>query len=174
MYMYLYTDVLPLLARCSLVLDEGLAPSILKLLYLAVTGHPLKVNDKGVPDLEVKPKAPETTHQRHRSWSGTSKQLREDQPVDQSYLCAKLSNHFMNFLCGQELLEDFIVLFLLQSNSTATRWQAHALVYGIYHCCQLEHKVGVSSWCFKLIECIKYMFVKRVCQVMHATRVCVR
>ena len=144
---FTYADVLPLLAQCSLVLDEGLAPSILKLLNLAVRGEPLKVNDKGVPDLEVKVKPQEPSPQRRHSWSGAAKPKGEEQPSDNTYLCTILSNNLMSFLCDQEVLEQFVVLFLLQSNSTATRWQAHALVYGIYHCCQLEHKVGVSSGC---------------------------
>ena len=54
----------------------------------------------------------------------------------------QLTTKLMTFLSKQDLLQRFVVLFLLQSNSTETRWQAHALLYSIFHTSQPEHKVS--------------------------------
>ena len=65
-HMHVHTHTLPynpspvagtlaLLSKCVLFLNEGVSPFLLKLLYIGVSGHPLKTNDKGVPNSEVKP-----------------------------------------------------------------------------------------------------------------------
>ena len=51
----------------------------------------------------------------------------------------------MTFLAEQDRLRQFMVLFLLQSNSMETRWQAHSLLYSIFHTSQPDHKVGLEQ-----------------------------
>ena len=55
-------------------------------------------------------------------------------PVDSS--CeVSLNYQLVQYVCNmieEETLKKFIRIFLLESNTTSVRWQAHSLVYHIY------------------------------------------
>ena len=54
----------------------------------------------------------------------------DGQKIDET-LCVNLIQ-LLNKVVGPELMINFIRTFLLESNSTSIRWQAHSLVFHIY------------------------------------------
>ncbi|XP_043220427.1 E3 ubiquitin-protein ligase UBR4-like isoform X2 [Amphibalanus amphitrite] len=102
--------VLPFLLRASYQLDEGVAPIILQLLQLAVAS----------------PAAP-------AAGSGSSaKHSAQAAESEGSSLSRQLTRQLMGAGPLPAGTARFVRTFLLESNATAIRWQAHALVLSIY------------------------------------------
>ncbi|XP_064650064.1 E3 ubiquitin-protein ligase UBR4-like isoform X3 [Lineus longissimus] len=109
--------VLSFLIQASIVLDEGVAPVLLQLLQCAICG---------------------TKHTQTGSSSSSSskskKEKEKDDTGDSKYdetMCLWLVQQ-VNRDVNRDTLVAFLRSFLLESNSTAVRWQAHALILQIY------------------------------------------
>lgn len=115
--------VLPVLLRISTYqLDEGVSPIILQLLQSAVCNSGESKDSK--------------------SSSSVSKAIRQDRErseesecsIDSKFdpsQCAVLVTQIFSQISGQ-LLIRFIKIFLLETNVTSIRWQAHGLIYAFY------------------------------------------
>ena len=62
-------------------------------------------------------------------------------------VCAALVQTFMSFMDDNSLTK-FITLYLLQTNCTSLRWQAHRLLHTLYEYSQTPEQVGLveSLW----------------------------
>ena len=64
-------------------------------------------------------------------------------------VCAALVQMFLSFVDDQTL-NQFIQLFLLQSNSSSLRWQAHKLLHMLYQYSQSAEQVQLIDQLWKL------------------------
>ena len=123
-------DTLPFLFHISFVLDDGLAPRLLQLLHAAVSGtHRTekeskkdgdgKSGDKGKEKENKTPEVSPETEQR----------------------CQELACHLLKSF-DENTLVKFIRCFLLQSNSSSVRWQAHAFLHCLY---RYNNTTGVTT-----------------------------
>ncbi|XP_066993474.2 E3 ubiquitin-protein ligase UBR4 [Anabrus simplex] len=115
--------VLSFLLQVSCLLDEGVSPTILQLLQCAICAS--KSSGSGSTPAG--------------SNSGTSQARKEREKSDDSDTEARFEEAQCATLVAQinrqvshDLLARFIRTFLLETNATAVRWQAHALVLAIY------------------------------------------
>uniref|UniRef100_A0A6B2EA35 Putative e3 ubiquitin-protein ligase ubr4 n=1 Tax=Phlebotomus kandelakii TaxID=1109342 RepID=A0A6B2EA35_9DIPT len=115
-----HSDILPCLLRISCQqLDEGVSPIVLQLLQSAVcNGSKSAVESKAM-----------VKERRDREKSEES-ECTGDSKFDPG-LCASLVDQIFNQVAPQ-LVTKFIRLFLLETNSTNLRWQAHSLIYAFY------------------------------------------
>ncbi|CAH1119052.1 unnamed protein product [Phaedon cochleariae] len=111
-------DTIQLLLRVSFLLDDGVAPTILQLLQSALVVS------------STSPKKPDASKQvlrkdREKSEDSTIEALFEESSgitlVEQ-----------INSQISREVFARFVKTFMLETNITAVRWQAHALVQSIY------------------------------------------
>ena len=65
--------------------------------------------------------------------------------LDCSDNCNKMADRMIEVFLNHNLLQQFIVSFLLRSNSTVTRWQAHTLVYCLHRFCDTKGKVHTEK-----------------------------
>ncbi|VVC25973.1 Hypothetical protein CINCED_3A011321 [Cinara cedri] len=108
--------VLLYLMRAACLLDEGVSSTILHLLQYAICGAK---NQSGTPlGKESKSKVSKVAEDIENTM------LEEAQ-------CMILVKE-MNKLLNRDILTRFVKTFLLETNSTHIRWQAHALVLSIY------------------------------------------
>ncbi|BFZ02848.1 hypothetical protein BsWGS_05885 [Bradybaena similaris] len=141
LYCHLKQDTLPYLMQASILLDEGVAPTLLQLLQCAICGvkghghsqgsasgssstSPVKLRGKKEKD-SVKIKMDDL------DGSGMFKKGEEgSRPFDDS-LCQELVRQ-LNTTLDRSLFIKFIRTYLLDSNSSGNRWMAHGLVLQIY------------------------------------------
>ncbi|KAG5896473.1 hypothetical protein JTB14_005854 [Gonioctena quinquepunctata] len=111
-------DVIQFLLRVSFLLDEGVSPTILQLLQSA-----LVVNSASAK----KPEAakPASRKEREKSDDSAIEALFEESS------CVVLVEQ-INEQISKEILARFVKTFMLETNTTAVRWQAHALVQSLY------------------------------------------
>lgn len=110
-------DIIQFLIRVSFILDEGVAPTILQLLQCAlVVNTTAKKSDS---------KSSTTRKDREKSDDSTIESLFEESS------CVTLVEQ-INKQISREVLARFIKTFMLETNTTSVRWQAHALVQSIY------------------------------------------
>ena len=137
--------VLPFLLKVSHILDAGVSPLVLQLLQGALCPATKETRDKPSRSKSSSPvKAV-------RKEKGRSEEPEEDsaQPGD-SQLCVVLVQQLAAALSprlppDQAVLALFIEKFLLECNSTATRWQAHGLMVAIHsHSGPMERRHLVS------------------------------
>ena len=64
-------------------------------------------------------------------------------------VCTALVQMFLSFV-DDKTLNQFIQLFLLQSNSSSLRWQAHKLLYTLYQYSQSGEQVQLIDQLWKL------------------------
>lgn len=125
--------VLPSLLRISTFqLDEGVSPIILQLLQSAVCNTNASSSGGGSgevkPEITVKSVVMKVVRQdRERS---EESECSTDSKFDPSQ-CTILVTQIFNQTSAQ-LLTKFIKIFLLETNITSIRWQAHALLYAFY------------------------------------------
>uniref|UniRef100_A0A0K8SV35 E3 ubiquitin-protein ligase UBR4 n=4 Tax=Lygus hesperus TaxID=30085 RepID=A0A0K8SV35_LYGHE len=114
------TTVLPFLVQASTVLEEAVAQTTLQLLQSALCpSGPAKQSSQDT--------ASKTTS------SGTSRPPKEkldDSEVEDAQCLALVRQ--LNTQVPRELLTKFMRAFLLETNASNMRWQAHALVLSIY------------------------------------------
>ena len=125
-------SVLSFLVEAACLLDEGVAPTILQLLQAALCpktdGH----------NLPLPPVAPVSSTSLSRASSSSKRASSEDSEAgllpdvkDPQNVWPQLVSQLHLYL-DRMRLSHFIHSFLLVSNSTAVRWQAHALVLAVY------------------------------------------
>lgn len=111
-------DVIQFLIRVSFLLDDGVAPTILQLLQSAL------VINSGV-------------NKKSDSKSSTSRKDREksdDSAIEALFeesSCVTLVEQ-INKQISREVFARFVKTFMLETNVTAVRWQAHGLIQAIY------------------------------------------
>nr|CAD7443272.1 unnamed protein product [Timema bartmani] len=118
--------VLSFLLQVSCLLDEGVCPTILQLLQCAICGTksatPSQTPSSG--STTAAPAAPSRKEREKSEDSDTEARFEEAQ-------CVSLVTQ-INKQVSPELLARFVKSFLLETNATTVRWQAHALVLAIY------------------------------------------
>lgn len=123
-------SILPFLINVSFLLDEGVSPIILQLLQCALCGA------KAIQQQQV------TGNSTSQVSTSPSKQRKdkektetEDESADSSKndlaQCMALAQQVNKFV-DRNLLSFFMCAFLLESNSTSVRWQAHSLIFHLH------------------------------------------
>lgn len=133
--------VLPSLLRISTYqLDEGVSPIILQLLQSAVC------NNNAAETTKPEPKTIVTKIIRHDRERSEESETSIDSKFDPSQ-CAHLVTQIFN-QTPNSLLIKFIKIFLLETNITSIRWQAHGLLYAFYENSNSQQKERLlnSMW----------------------------
>ncbi|KAM8927577.1 E3 ubiquitin-protein ligase UBR4 isoform 2-T2 [Pelodytes ibericus] len=130
-------SVLYFLLQVSFLVDEGVSPVLLQLLSCALCGSKV---------LSATPSSGSSTGQSTsgsgqpglQSKSSTKKSKKEEKDKDgegsnsqEEQLCTALVNQ-LNKFADKETLIQFLRCFLLESNASSVRWQAHCLALHIY------------------------------------------
>ncbi|KAJ8300178.1 hypothetical protein KUTeg_021697 [Tegillarca granosa] len=126
-------DVLSFLVRSSIVLDEGVSPTLLQLLQLALCGSTGGSGSKPQPQASDSSGSTSSPAKQKKD-KDKDKDKNEDSDDGQKY-DESLSINLVQLLTrilDKSLMIKFIQTFLLESNATSIRWQAHSLVYNIY------------------------------------------
>lgn len=100
---------------------SGVAPTILQLLQCAV------VNNTSATNKKTSESSKPTTSRKEREKSDDS----ATESVFDETSCALLVEQ-VNKKVSKEVLAGFIKTFMLETNATSVRWQAHALVLAMY------------------------------------------
>ncbi|XP_064395390.1 E3 ubiquitin-protein ligase UBR4-like isoform X5 [Halichondria panicea] len=132
------TNTLPYLLHVSMVLNEGVAPLILRLLHAALAGvPPAKTTPTNAAEREGILRRPSKKDKEAAKEKETTKQPEPDKEA-----CSVLVQTFLSSI-DEASLSRFISLFLLQSNSTSLRWQAHKLLHTLYQYSQTPQQVSL-------------------------------
>ncbi|XP_069598111.1 E3 ubiquitin-protein ligase UBR4 isoform X6 [Ranitomeya imitator] len=128
-------SVLYFLLQVSFLVDEGVSPVLLQLLSCALCGSKVLSTASGSSA------APSSSSGQSgsQSKSSTKKSKKEEKDKDkegdgssqEEQLCTALVNQ-LNKFADKETLIQFLRCFLLESNASSVRWQAHCLALHIY------------------------------------------
>lgn len=143
-YCQLKQDTLPYLMQASVLLDEGVAPTLLQLLQSAICGVKSHGQAGGASSgggssdssttspVKMKIKKDKDRSSKAEDLDGGSKKVEseESRPFDER-LCQELVRQ-LNATLDMNLFIKFVRTYLLDSNSSSNRWMAHALVLQIY------------------------------------------
>uniref|UniRef100_A0A3Q2Q7B9 E3 ubiquitin-protein ligase UBR4-like domain-containing protein n=1 Tax=Fundulus heteroclitus TaxID=8078 RepID=A0A3Q2Q7B9_FUNHE len=135
-------SVLYFLLQVSFLVDEGVSPVLLQLLSCALCGSKvLASSSSGSSSLSGGGSGSAGqggASQSSQSKSSSKKSKKEDKEKDkegeisqEDQLCMALVSQ-LNKFADKETLIQFLRCFLLESNSSAVRWQAHCLALHIY------------------------------------------
>uniref|UniRef100_A0A673KP75 E3 ubiquitin-protein ligase UBR4 n=1 Tax=Sinocyclocheilus rhinocerous TaxID=307959 RepID=A0A673KP75_9TELE len=125
-------SVLYFLLQVSFLVDEGVSPVLLQLLSCALCGSKVLAASSGASG--------GGSSQPSQSKSSSKKSKKEDKEKDkegdgagsqEDQLCMALVSQ-LNKFADKETLIQFLRCFLLESNSSSVRWQAHCLTLHIY------------------------------------------
>ncbi|XP_016138625.1 E3 ubiquitin-protein ligase UBR4 [Sinocyclocheilus grahami] len=125
-------SVLYFLLQVSFLVDEGVTPVLLQLLSCALCGSKVLAASSGASG--------GGSSQPSQSKSSSKKSKKEDKEKDkegdgagsqEDQLCTALVSQ-LNKFADKETLIQFLRCFLLESNSSSVRWQAHCLTLHIY------------------------------------------
>lgn len=105
-------------------LIEGVAPTVLQLLQSAVCANTTTANTK---KSETSSKSSQSSSRKERERSDESE---SDSKFEENN-CITLVDQ-LNKQVVPEVLACFIKAFLLETNATTVRWQAHALILAVY------------------------------------------
>uniref|UniRef100_A0A8C8CQK5 UBR-type domain-containing protein n=1 Tax=Oncorhynchus tshawytscha TaxID=74940 RepID=A0A8C8CQK5_ONCTS len=131
-------SILYFLLQVSFLVDEGVSPVLLQLLSCALCGS--KVLASSSSSSSSGGGSGGTGTQSSQSKSSSKKSKKEDKEKDkegdgvgsqEDQLCTALVSQ-LNKFADKETLIQFLRCFLLESNSSAVRWQAHCLALHIY------------------------------------------
>uniref|UniRef100_A0A1I8NYS2 UBR-type domain-containing protein n=1 Tax=Stomoxys calcitrans TaxID=35570 RepID=A0A1I8NYS2_STOCA len=127
----IHEDVIPVLIEIACYqLDDGVSPIILQLLQAALCNNIQAVKQQ---------QQSENTGTGGSSGSGKTRSDRDkseeiemtfDSKFDSTH-CSTFVHQIFRFV-SDALLNKFVRIFLLETNITSIRWQAHSLVYAIY------------------------------------------
>ncbi|XP_057678820.1 E3 ubiquitin-protein ligase UBR4 isoform X1 [Corythoichthys intestinalis] len=132
-------SVLYFLLQVSFLVDEGVSPVLLQLLSCAICGSKVLANSSSLSS-GGSSGGQGGTSQSSQSKSSSKKSKKEDKEKDkegdgagsqEDQLCMALVSQ-LNKFADKETLIQFLRCFLLESNSSAVRWQAHCLALHIY------------------------------------------
>lgn len=119
-------EILPFLFEISCILDDGVSPTILQLLQCALCCSKLEKSTSGQEvKSAINSSASATRKDREKSDDSETDAKFEEA---QSILLVQQINKFVS----RKLLSKFVKAFLLETNATNVRWQAHALILAIY------------------------------------------
>ncbi|XP_064028194.1 E3 ubiquitin-protein ligase UBR4 isoform X5 [Pogoniulus pusillus] len=137
-------SVLYFLLQVSFLVDEGVSPVLLQLLSCALCGSKvLSVASSSGSSSTSSTSAPAASGSGQpttQSKSSTKKSKKEEKEKEregeslgsqEDQLCTALVNQ-LNKFADKETLIQFLRCFLLESNSSSVRWQAHCLALHIY------------------------------------------
>uniref|UniRef100_A0A2C9K8S7 UBR-type domain-containing protein n=1 Tax=Biomphalaria glabrata TaxID=6526 RepID=A0A2C9K8S7_BIOGL len=149
MYCKLKQDTLPYLIQASILLDEGVAPTLLQLLQCALCGvkghgHTAGSNSSSTSPIKVKSKKEKETVKiktDELDSAGKKTEGEETRPFDEN-LCRELVRQLTATL-DKNLFIKFVRTYLLDSNSSSNRWMAHGLVLQIYRNSNEEEQQNV-------------------------------
>ncbi|KAL5011609.1 hypothetical protein ScPMuIL_010160, partial [Solemya velum] len=146
-------EVMPFLVRASIALDEGVASTFLQLLLCALCGTkalqtpaPGSAPSTGSPAKQKREKEKDRDRDRDRNDDSDDGQKHDEG------LCIILVQMMVKVL-DKNLLTMFIQTFLLESNNTNIRWQAHSLVHQLYMNSSLKQQEELLDlmwdlWCY--------------------------
>ncbi|XP_020299583.1 E3 ubiquitin-protein ligase UBR4 isoform X2 [Pseudomyrmex gracilis] len=121
--------VLSYLFAISTLLDEGVSPTVLQLLQCAICSNTKSKEAKDVKSKDSKP----TTGTRERREREKSEDSDSEARFEETQ-CLPLVEQIQKQV-HPTLLMKFIQTFLLETNNTNVRWQAHSLILAIYKNC---------------------------------------
>ncbi|XP_057245015.1 E3 ubiquitin-protein ligase UBR4-like, partial [Malurus melanocephalus] len=135
-------SVLYFLLQVSFLVDEGVSPVLLQLLSCALCGSKVLSVASSSASSSASSTAPAASGsgQAAQSKSSTKKSKKEEKEKEregegagsqEDQLCTALVNQ-LNKFADKETLIQFLRCFLLESNSSSVRWQAHCLALHIY------------------------------------------
>ncbi|CAG03215.1 unnamed protein product [Tetraodon nigroviridis] len=135
-------SVLYFLLQVSFLVDEGVSPVLLQLLSCALCGSKVLASSTSASLSGGGSSSTGQTgaSQASQSKSSSKKSKKEDKEKDkdgdsvgsqEDQLCMALVSQ-LNKFADKETLIQFLRCFLLESNSSAVRWQAHCLALHIY------------------------------------------
>ncbi|XP_067624888.1 protein purity of essence isoform X2 [Eurosta solidaginis] len=121
----IHEDVIPVLIEIACYqLDDGVSPILLQLLQAALCNNIQAVKQQHQP--------PPGTSSKLRSDRDKSEEieLSFDSKFDPAH-CSTFVHQIFRFV-SDSLLNKFVRIFLLETNITSIRWQAHSLIFAIY------------------------------------------
>ncbi|KAJ7306602.1 hypothetical protein JRQ81_009992 [Phrynocephalus forsythii] len=137
-------SVLYFLLQVSFLVDEGVSPVLLQLLSCALCGSKVLAAGSSSGSSGSSASAPAgsgTGQASGQSKASAKKSKKEEKEKDregegssgsqEDQLCTALVNQ-LNKFADKETLVQFLRCFLLESNSSSVRWQAHCLTLHIY------------------------------------------
>ncbi|XP_059232403.1 E3 ubiquitin-protein ligase UBR4 isoform X2 [Mustela nigripes] len=138
-------SVLYFLLQVSFLVDEGVSPVLLQLLSCALCGSKVLAAlaasaGSSSASSSAAPVAASSGQATTQSKSSTKKSKKEEKEKEkegessgsqEDQLCTALVNQ-LNKFADKETLVQFLRCFLLESNSSSVRWQAHCLTLHIY------------------------------------------
>ncbi|XP_070615566.1 E3 ubiquitin-protein ligase UBR4 isoform X3 [Erythrolamprus reginae] len=135
-------SVLYFLLQVSFLVDEGVSPVLLQLLSCALCGSKVLSGSASAGSSSTSvPGGSSSGQPSGQSKSSTKKSKKEDKEKEregdgssgsqEDQLCTALVNQ-LNKFADKETLIQFLRCFLLESNSSSVRWQAHCLTLHIY------------------------------------------
>ncbi|EQB78628.1 E3 ubiquitin-protein ligase UBR4 [Camelus ferus] len=138
-------SVLYFLLQVSFLVDEGVSPVLLQLLSCALCGSKVLAalaasagsSSASSSSAPVATSSGQATTQSKSSTKKSKKEEKEKEKEGESsgsqedQLCTALVNQ-LNKFADKETLVQFLRCFLLESNSSSVRWQAHCLTLHIY------------------------------------------
>ncbi|XP_069695727.1 E3 ubiquitin-protein ligase UBR4 isoform X2 [Periplaneta americana] len=146
-------SVLPFLLQVSCLLDEGVSPTILQLLQCAICGNKASSSSSGSQSgaapgpssstttgnntgtsTPTPSAAPASTSGSAQTPARKEREKSDDSDTEARFeeaQCITLVTQ-INKQVSRDLLARFVKTFLLETNATTVRWQAHALVLAIY------------------------------------------
>ncbi|KAM6434914.1 E3 ubiquitin-protein ligase UBR4 isoform 2-T2 [Liasis olivaceus] len=137
-------SVLYFLLQVSFLVDEGVSPVLLQLLSCALCGSKVLSGTASAGSSGTSASAPGGSgagQPTGQSKSSTKKSKKEEKEKEregegssgsqEDQLCTALVNQ-LNKFADKETLIQFLRCFLLESNSSSVRWQAHCLTLHIY------------------------------------------
>ncbi|KAM5132251.1 E3 ubiquitin-protein ligase UBR4 [Mantella aurantiaca] len=128
-------SVLYFLLQVSFLVDEGVSPVLLQLLSCALCGS--KVLSAASSSSSSAPSSGQPGSQSKSSSKKSKKEEKEKEKEgegassQEEQLCTALVNQ-LNKFADKETLIQFLRCFLLESNASSVRWQAHCLALHIY------------------------------------------
>ncbi|MGH0168045.1 UNVERIFIED_CONTAM: hypothetical protein FKN15_073672 [Acipenser sinensis] len=131
-------SVLYFLLQVSFLVDEGVSPVLLQLLSCALCGSKVLSTSSG--GSTAGGSGSQSGSQSKISSSSSKKSKKEDKEKDkdgegsgsqEDQLCMALVSQ-LNTFADKETLIQFLRCFLLESNASSVRWQAHCLALHIY------------------------------------------
>lgn len=140
-----YPNTLSFLMQVSYLLDDGVSSTVLQLLQNAICNEPnLPGNAK---KSDTKPTSV-TVARKDREKSEESEESKFEEAN-----CVALVDQLSKQI-PQDVLKSFIRTFLLETNSTNVRWQAHALLFAIYKHSKLPEQESLVKLLWNLWPCI--------------------
>ena len=155
-------SILSFLLRISFLLDDGVSPIVLQLLQNALCpmqsapslSQHLHNTSSSKGSRSVKSSSPTKSLSRHRGEKSKSEEpISTGESLDQSssqfhhikeqneMFCASLAHQINRQSCFSDgTISRFVEKFLLECNSTAARWQGHALIVSIQKNSSLKHQ----------------------------------